>query len=518
MHASIELGRAVIATSAADLELWCKTLITISPQQQCTNFEQHSAVSLLELISSDKVWVGRGNGLHVDLNITFNGQPVGDAMLRRLSDSILGAPVWRQLHLQPAIPDERTLGPGKLRLLVNYAIGTAAVTAGPHKGILPDVPAAELQPPEGIYSLTLDSIEISADIFQPTPQRKFVRTKRPRTPKDLDVAWEARFSQPTGDASDAVTDAPSSGILEAVPLAPGRKRPIASTTERPNSSPAEPVSEKRTKTPPGQRRSKALGERQNPEPNLGCAGLRLLIDGALRLSVLSTISNKLFPDLKVKANTFELGLMDIAPCLWRPDYARTMLQRVQLLPVVARSISRPTSSMHIVSKSLQDKLSMLVRPSLSMSTTGQGQDLALTGEIAMATNIIPLLWQYLQRTIPRNPATLQSFVAANSLPTSTSESGQWSEVLLQKTWKDHTSRSGAVRPTVDEASYTHRIQEDDNAPQSTHDEAVFPECSPDTVADFGHVVKTIDDEMLLADAGVMFLAPTTHLSDEELQH
>lgn len=339
MHASIELGRAVIATSAADLELWCKTLITISPQQQCTKFEQHSAASLLELISSDKVWVGRGNGLHVDIDITFNGRPVGDAILRRLSDTILSAPVslverplqlllrqhiqvWRQLQLQPTVPNERLLGPGKLRLLVNHAIETAAVTAGPHKGILTDVAAADLRPPEGICSLTLDSIGISADIFQPTSQRKVVRTKRPRTSKDLDIVWETKFSQPTGDASDAVTDAPSPGIHEAVPLALGRKRPIASTTERPNLSPAEPSSENHMKAPPGQWGPGALGEGRNPEPSLSCAGLRLLIDGALRLSVLSRINNKLFPDLKVKANTFELGLMDIAPCLWRPDYAR----------------------------------------------------------------------------------------------------------------------------------------------------------------------------------------------------
>jgi hypothetical protein len=88
----IELGRAVLATSTADLELWCKTLITISSQQQDINLEHHSAASLLRLLSSDDVWVGRGNGLHIDLNITFDRQPIAEMQLQQLSDAILDAP------------------------------------------------------------------------------------------------------------------------------------------------------------------------------------------------------------------------------------------------------------------------------------------------------------------------------------------------------------------------------------------------------------------------------------------
>lgn len=88
----IELGRAVLATSTTDLDLWCKTLITISSQQQDINLERHSAASLLGLLSSNEVWVGRGNGLHIDLDITFDRQPIADVQLRQLSDAILDAP------------------------------------------------------------------------------------------------------------------------------------------------------------------------------------------------------------------------------------------------------------------------------------------------------------------------------------------------------------------------------------------------------------------------------------------
>ena len=61
--------------------------------------------------------------------------------------------------------------------------------------------------------------------------------------------------------------------------------------------------------------------RRSPQSALDYAVLQLFIDGALRLSVLSTINNKLIPGFKVKANTFESGLADIAPSLWRPAYS-----------------------------------------------------------------------------------------------------------------------------------------------------------------------------------------------------
>jgi hypothetical protein len=93
MHKSIELGRAVLSTSTPNLELWLKTLITVSSQQGHTDFELHTATSLLEILSSGEAWVGRGNGLYIDLVLTYRGQPLANEQLQCLSDAILGAPV-----------------------------------------------------------------------------------------------------------------------------------------------------------------------------------------------------------------------------------------------------------------------------------------------------------------------------------------------------------------------------------------------------------------------------------------
>lgn len=92
MHKPIELGRAVLSTPNTNLELWLRTLITVSPQHECTKFEQYNALSLLGLFSSGEAWVGRGNGLCIDLDLTFRGRPLADKQLQQLSEAILGGP------------------------------------------------------------------------------------------------------------------------------------------------------------------------------------------------------------------------------------------------------------------------------------------------------------------------------------------------------------------------------------------------------------------------------------------
>jgi hypothetical protein len=48
--------------------------------------------------------------------------------------------------------------------------------------------------------------------------------------------------------------------------------------------------------------------------------MQTLIDGALRLSVLSSINSKMLTGIKIKANTFGPGLADLVPTIWKPNY------------------------------------------------------------------------------------------------------------------------------------------------------------------------------------------------------
>lgn len=57
---------------------------------------------------------------------------------------------------------------------------------------------------------------------------------------------------------------------------------------------------------------------QIPSPSSELEAVKQLIDGAMRLSISG--GNNASTGLKVKANTFAVGLADVAPALWRPGY------------------------------------------------------------------------------------------------------------------------------------------------------------------------------------------------------
>lgn len=101
MSRSIELGRAVLCSPAANLELWLTTLITISPQQDDTNLQDFKPAQLLELLASGNVWVRRGHGMHIDLLPTLREEPLPHRQLQDLIEGILRAPV-SVLRLQEA--------------------------------------------------------------------------------------------------------------------------------------------------------------------------------------------------------------------------------------------------------------------------------------------------------------------------------------------------------------------------------------------------------------------------------
>jgi hypothetical protein len=93
MSRTIELGRAVLDSSTAKLQLWVTTLITILPQQDSTDIQHLSSQALLDWLFSSNVWVGRGNGMHIVLELTANGEPVGSRHLGVLAQQIINAPV-----------------------------------------------------------------------------------------------------------------------------------------------------------------------------------------------------------------------------------------------------------------------------------------------------------------------------------------------------------------------------------------------------------------------------------------
>jgi hypothetical protein len=93
MARTVEVGRAVFASSAQHLELWLSTLITISPSQHSIDIEQLSPYSLLHLLSSGNVWVGRGHGLRVEIGLTWRGDTFPPREFQELINNIVQASV-----------------------------------------------------------------------------------------------------------------------------------------------------------------------------------------------------------------------------------------------------------------------------------------------------------------------------------------------------------------------------------------------------------------------------------------
>jgi hypothetical protein len=93
MDRTIEVGRAVLASSTQNLELWLTTLIVFLPSQQSINIGQLSSHSLLHHLSSGEVWVGRGNCLRLEVSVTLRGEPLPLSEFQELLSSLIEAPV-----------------------------------------------------------------------------------------------------------------------------------------------------------------------------------------------------------------------------------------------------------------------------------------------------------------------------------------------------------------------------------------------------------------------------------------
>jgi hypothetical protein len=92
MSRTIEVGRAVLSSSTQRLELWLTTLITISPSQQIDN-QQLSSPALLRLLSSGNLWMGRGSGMLMQIELTLRGEPLPQERFSGLIENIMSAPV-----------------------------------------------------------------------------------------------------------------------------------------------------------------------------------------------------------------------------------------------------------------------------------------------------------------------------------------------------------------------------------------------------------------------------------------
>ena len=93
MLRTVEVGRAVLCLPTTNQELWLTTLITISPIQDSIDIQQLKQACLLDLLSSGNVWLGRAHGMHLEVTITLQGEPLAHSQLQDLAENITRGPV-----------------------------------------------------------------------------------------------------------------------------------------------------------------------------------------------------------------------------------------------------------------------------------------------------------------------------------------------------------------------------------------------------------------------------------------
>jgi hypothetical protein len=231
--------------------------------------------------------------------------------------------VWVQLHLKPSIPCDTAHEPGKLRITISRSDQIATLAVKQRHRVFSNVLPADVRPPEGVSVFFLDSVGFNMDIFEIIPKRTTSTAKRLKT-----SLTSTQHSQSTGrqDVDDPDPEAENTLLLDPDSTCPSR---LTSTLKRPRSlvSPAGRTAVSPTPPP----NEALLGPWSNSEvyetqqTRLSSEGVeptsvQTLIDGALRLSVLSSITSKMLPGVKVKANTFGPGLADLSPTLWKPGY------------------------------------------------------------------------------------------------------------------------------------------------------------------------------------------------------
>lgn len=179
-------------------------------------------------------------------------------------------------------------------------------------------PIVNTKPPEGTRVVSLDSVHFSM-AFLESSQRTRRTNKRQKRERISSQVFQSDILSPVDEYSQKF-DVPlyendDHGIMPA----PGKQ-----TRESPTHSLQSTSRQSHTShnSSPNARKE-VLASLSHPWPMapwLDHVAVEQMVDGGFRLSVCGSPSGKSLHGLKFKANTFQLGLADIAPTMWRPGY------------------------------------------------------------------------------------------------------------------------------------------------------------------------------------------------------
>lgn len=258
--------------------------------------------------------------------------------------------MWGQLMLQSYPSPHDALRPGTFRLNISHASAKESNEGQIGRRILTQqVPAADIRPPDGVPTISLQCIHLCMNILEPRSSlRPTVKRPRHSTKEKLNVqtvpemclgSYGGKIRAERVDLTNNTsalksTDSP---ILR-LQKTNGKRRRTAT-----ESNVHVVVREPLTTTTNGNCTGKAKlllveSDMNAQQPREESTLIDNLFNGAIRISICGSLTRPA-NDSKVKANTFQRSLSDIAPSLWRPGFAQVQSSQAQYCTMYANSRS-----------------------------------------------------------------------------------------------------------------------------------------------------------------------------------
>jgi hypothetical protein len=225
--------------------------------------------------------------------------------------------------LGATVSTDAAVEPGTICLDINHTNNAKTQEEQKRHRLFPDVPAADVRPPNNIQSILLQSVRLSMDILETNPRRKPITKRSSTSPgerqnKSLDAGTSNVLLYDLASVNDTSRSRDSNHTVDRS-LILKRKRPATENVVIDEIAYHETSGRSKQPRP---RRATDSFIASSTLPDLASPGrleVENLLDGALRLSICGDL-NKTPNKLKVKASTFRFGLSDVAPALWKPGY------------------------------------------------------------------------------------------------------------------------------------------------------------------------------------------------------
>jgi hypothetical protein len=224
--------------------------------------------------------------------------------------------IWSQLKLKPTVPSDDVLQDGITHVAISYAEDDSSTNERQRHRILNNVPAAAVRPPDSVASLQLQVVRFTMDLLE---SRQRPQMKRANTmPHETSTQTQNCDDNKNEDADTLLhetTESPGPAMKGAIRK---RKRPGRQAPSRAYSTPVS-LCDSGAKS---NKRAATLAIPCVPNQDIiteeRLMEIQSVVEGAMRLSIYG--NSKLSVGIKVKANTFGIGLADVAPTMWRPGY------------------------------------------------------------------------------------------------------------------------------------------------------------------------------------------------------